>query len=204
MQHEKETLDAQVQSLTNQLNEALNDDSLSVAQVYEKIIEAYKMYTEGDKAQALATVMGLVAKEEVVGTFGTLYAVSGDALELVEEGAFGDLGNIAQHFTQLTAYSFLIFNLLCAPCFAAIGAIKREMNNAKWTWGAIGYQCVFAYAIALIVYQLVGLATGQVAFGVGTVAAVIVLVIILYLLFRKGYQEKNVNQLSSVDAAARN
>ena len=78
------------------------------------------------------------------------------------------------------------------------------MNNAKWTWGAIGYQCVFAYAIALIVYQLVGLATGQVAFGVGTVAAVIVLVIILYLLFRKGYQEKNVNQLSSVDAAARN
>ena len=179
-------------------------DASIIANVGNTIAIIFRPLGFGNWQSAVATVLGLVAKEEVVGTFGTLYAVSGDALELVEEGAFGDLGNIAQHFTQLTAYSFLIFNLLCAPCFAAIGAIKREMNNAKWTWGAIGYQCVFAYAIALIVYQLVGLATGQVAFGVGTVAAVIVLVIILYLLFRKGYQEKNVNQLSSVDAAARN
>lgn len=82
-------------------------------------------------------VLGLVAKEEVVGVFGVLYGVAGDALELVEEGAFNELGPIAQHFTALSAYSFLIFNLLCAPCFAAIGAIKREMNNPKWTWFAI-------------------------------------------------------------------
>ena len=175
-----------------------------IANVGNTIAVIFRPLGFGNWQSAVATVLGLVAKEEVVGTFGTLYAVSGDALELVEAGSFGDLGNIAQHFTELTAYSFLIFNLLCAPCFAAIGAIKREMNNAKWTWGAIAYQCVFAYAIALIVYQLGGLAIGQVAFGVGTVAAVIVLVVIIYLLCRKGYQEKNVNQLSSVDAAARN
>lgn len=108
----------------------------------------------GNWQSTVATVLGLVAKEEVVGVFGVLYGVAGDALELVEEGAFNELGPIAQHFTALSAYSFLIFNLLCAPCFAAIGAIKREMNNPKWTWFAIGYQTVFAYTIALIVYQL--------------------------------------------------
>ena len=147
-----------------------------------------------------ATVLGLVAKEEVVGTFGTLYAVAGDALGMVEEGAFAGLAPIAEHFTQLSAYSFLVFNLLCAPCFAAIGAIKREMNNAKWTWAAIGYQCGFAYAVSLMVYQLGGLIIGEVAFGVGSVAAIIVLIALIYLLFRKGYQAKNVNMLRAVDA----
>ena len=147
-----------------------------------------------------ATVLGLVAKEEVVGAFGTLYAVAGDALGMVEEGAFAGLAPIAEHFTQLSAYSFLVFNLLCAPCFAAIGAIKREMNNAKWTWAAIGYQCGFAYAVSLMVYQLGGLIIGEVAFGVGSVAAIIVLIALIYLLFRKGYQAKNVNMLRAVDA----
>ena len=122
--------------------------------------------------------------EEVVGAFGTLFAVAGDALEMVEEGDFAGLVNIAAQFTQLSAYSFLIFNLLCAPCFAAIGAIKREMNNAKWTWAAIGWECGFAYAVALIVYQIGGLFTGDTTFGVGTVAAVIVLGVLIYLIVR--------------------
>ena len=97
----------------------------------------------GNWQSSVATIMGLVAKEEVVGVFGVLYGVAGDAMELVEAGAFGELGAIAMHFTALSAYSFMVFNLLCAPCFAAIGAIKREMNSAKWTWFAIGYQCGF-------------------------------------------------------------
>ena len=138
----------------------------------------------GDWQATVATILGLVAKEEVVGTFGTLFAVAGDALEMVEEGDFAGLVNIAAHFTQLSAYSFLIFNLLCAPCFAAIGAIKREMNNAKWTWAAIGWECGFAYAVALIVYQIGGLFTGDTTFGAGTVAAVIVLGVLIYLIVR--------------------
>ena len=119
---------------------------------------------------------------------------------MVEEGAYAGLAPIAAHFTQLSAYSFLIFNLLCAPCFAAIGAIKREMNNTKWTWAAIGYQCGFAYVVSLMVYQFVGLAIGEVSFGIGSVAAIIVLIALIYLLFRKGYQPKNVNMLRAVDA----
>ena len=94
----------------------------------------------------------------------------------------------------------MIFNLLCAPCFAAMGAIKREMNNAKWTWFAIGYMCVFAYVISLIVYQIGGLITGEIGFGVGTIAAVILIAAIIWLLFRKGYEVKNVNSLRAVDA----
>jgi ferrous iron transport protein B len=82
----------------------------------------------------------------------------------------------------------MIFNLLCAPCFAAIGAIKREMGNAKWTWITVGYMCAFAYAISLIVYQLVGVALGEATFGVFTVAAILVLFALLYLVFRKGYR----------------
>ena len=110
----------------------------------------------------IATVMGLVAKEEVVGVFGVLDF----------EG-----------MTKLAGYSFLVFNLLCAPCFAAIGAIKREMNNAKWTWFAIGYECLFAYAVALIIYQLGRLFTGG-GFGLWTIVAVAVLAAIIYQLFR--------------------
>ncbi|WP_324825454.1 ferrous iron transport protein B [Sinanaerobacter sp. ZZT-01] len=131
---------------------------------------------------AVATIMGLVAKEEVVGVFGVLYGVSGDALEMVEEGTFGPLGLIAQHFTMLSAYSFLVFNLLCAPCFAAIGAIRREMNNAKWTVFAVAYQCIFAYVMAFMVFQFGSLVNGT--FGVGTVIAFVLLAGVLYLLFR--------------------
>ncbi len=131
---------------------------------------------------SVATFSGLIAKEEVVSTLGVLYNV-GEEL--------GDNGEaiwalIRADFGPAAAYSFMIFNLLCAPCFAAMGAIKREMNNAKWTCAAIGYMCVFAYTVSLIVFQLAGLAAGETSFGPGTVAALVLLAVILYLLFRKG------------------
>ena len=97
----------------------------------------------------------------------------------------------------------MIFNLLCAPCFAAMGAIRREMNNAKWTAAAIGYMCAFAYISSLIIYQLVGLVIGEVTFGVGTVLALAALVLLVYMLLRRGYQPKNENRLRSVEAAAK-
>ena len=105
--------------------------------------------------------------------------------------------NIAADFTQLTAYSFMIFNLLCAPCFAAMGAIKREMNNAKWTVAAIGYMCIFAYAISLIVYQLGSLFLGG-AFGVGTVAALVLLAVLIYLVFRPNRYNADYSKSASI------
>ena len=137
----------------------------------------------GSWQSSVATLMGLVAKEEVVSVFGTLYGVAGDALELVETGAFGELGAIALHFTGLSAYSFLLFNLLCAPCFAAIGAIKREMNSAKWTWATIGYQTGLAYGTALVVYQLGQFFSGN-GFTIFTAIAFALLACFLYLLLR--------------------
>lgn len=142
----------------------------------------------GNWQSTVATVLGLVAKEEVVGVFGVLYGVAGDALEMVEEASFEGLTPIAQHFTMLSAYSFLIFNLLCAPCFAAIGAIKREMNNAKWTVFAVLYLTVFAYAVSFVVYQLGLLFTGG-TFGVATVIAFVILAGFIYLLARPNKYE---------------
>ncbi|MDF3004702.1 MAG: ferrous iron transport protein [Oscillospiraceae bacterium] len=158
----------------------------------------------GNWQSAVATVMGLLAKEEVVGVFGVLYGVAGDALAMVEEGAFENLSPIAAHFTTLSAFSFLLFNLLCAPCFAAMGAIKREMNNAKWTWAAIGYLCVFAYSISLIVYQLGLFFTGN-GFTVGTTFAVALLTALLWLLFRKNpydhhKEERHIKSEAKVNA----
>ncbi len=127
----------------------------------------------GNWQAAVASITGLVAKENIVGTLGILYG-GGDGTVY---------SNIAQAFTGITGYSFLVFNLLCAPCFAAIGAIKREMNNAKWTWFAIGYQCGFAYAIALMVNQFGGLFTNNVNV-IGLIVAVALLAGMLYMLFR--------------------
>jgi ferrous iron transport protein B len=129
---------------------------------------------------AVATVTGLIAKENVVGTFGVLYKYGGEVAENGEE----IWANLQADFTALSAYSFLVFNLLCAPCFAAIGAIKREMNNARWTWFAIAYECGFAYAAALIIYQIGGLFSGEVGFNVFTVLAIAVLAYAVYMLFR--------------------
>lgn len=132
----------------------------------------------GDWKAAVATITGLIAKENVVATFGQLYGFG----EVAEDGA-EIWGTLAMGFTVVSAYSFLAFNLLCAPCFAAIGAIKREMNNTKWTVFAISYQCVFAYAVALIIYQLGNLLIYG-TFGLGTIAAIVVVALLLYLLFR--------------------
>ena len=146
----------------------------------------YPLGWAGDMAwkATVATATGLIAKEEVVMTFGTLYNFAG---ELSESG--NEIWKmIATDFGPVRAYSFMIFNLLCAPCFAAIGAIKREMGNRKWTWGTIGYMCVFAYAISMIVYQLIGLTTGEATFGVFTILAIFVLVGFLYLIFRRGHK----------------
>jgi len=132
----------------------------------------------GNWQAAVASITGLVAKENIVGTMGVLY---GGGEETVYQ-------TLAAAFTPVTAYSFLVFNLLCAPCFAAIGAIRREMNNMKWTWFAIGYQCGFAYVIALIINQIGGAVTGNLNV-IGLIAALACLAGIIYMLFFKKYQE---------------
>jgi len=135
---------------------------------------------------AVATITGLIAKEEVVMTLGTLYNFAGELSETGDE----IWALVAADFGPVRAYSFMIFQLLCAPCFAAIGAIRREMGSRKWTVGTIAYMCGFAYAISLIVYQIGGLISGEAVFGVWTIAAAVVLVVLLYLLLRKGYGAK--------------
>ncbi len=143
----------------------------------------------GDWQAASAAVTGLIAKENVVGTLGILY--NGDA---------GWYANVQAAFTPLVAYSFLAFNLLCAPCFAAMGAIKREMNNRKWFWAAIGYQCGLAWVVALWIYQIGGMITGEVAFGPFTVIAILLAIAFIYLLFRKNKYKGKVESLTSVAA----
>ena len=143
----------------------------------------YPLGWMGDMAwkATIATVTGLIAKEEVVMTFGTLYNYAGELSESGDE----IWAMVAADFGPVRAYSFMIFNLLCAPCFAAIGAIRREMNDIKWTVATVAYMCLFAYAISMIVFQLAGLFTGEATFGIFTVAAIMVLAGLLYLLLRK-------------------
>lgn len=184
-------------SATGGLHYIGDGDEMSLLNVIgEGIAVVFSPLGFGKWQAAVATVLGLVAKEEVVGVFGSLSSMADAdlAMELVEAGDSVRLTLIGQEFfagSQLAAYSFMIFNLLCAPCFAAMGAIKREMNNAKWTAAAIGYMCAFAYAISLIVYQLGSLFSGG-GFGVGTVVAIVVLVGLLYLLFRKNKYSDNI------------
>ena len=162
-----------------ELHNALLKTSLTMtilASIGSAIAPIFAPLGWGDWQAAVASITGLVAKENIVGTMGILYGGSGTVYS-----------NLQMAFTAISGYSFLVFNLLCAPCFAAIGAIKREMNNAKWTWFAIGYQCVFAYAVALMVNQFGNLFTGNVNV-IGLIAALIVLVFIIYMLF-KPYKE---------------
>ena len=141
----------------------------------------------GNWQAAVASITGLVAKENIVGTLGILYG-GGDA---------SVYSNLAQAFTGLAGYSFLVFNLLCAPCFAAMGAIKREMNNAKWTWFAIGYQCGFAYVISLMIYNIGLLFQGTFSFW--TVIAIALLACMIYLLVRKNpYDDEHLTQKVSM------
>ena len=147
----------------------------------------------GNWKATVATITGLIAKENVVATFGILYQYAG---ELAENG--DEIWSlVAQDYTQLSAYSFMIFNLLCAPCFAAMGAIKREMNNWKWTCFAIGYMCVFAYAVALIVYQVGSVFTGNINV-VGLICALVVLGIILYMLFKPYHESERLTKAVKV------
>ena len=151
----------------------------------------------GDWKAAVAAITGLVAKENVVGTLGILYGFG----EVAEDGA-EIWGSLAGSMTAVAAYSFLIFNLLCAPCFAAMGAIKREMNNVKWFWFAIGYQTILAYAASLCVYQVGTLITAG-TFGIGTVVAFIIIACFLYLLFRPYKESQNLTVPKSVAGKVR-
>ena len=172
------------------------DDSI-LADVGNFVSPIFKPLGFGAWRPTVATVTGLVAKEEVVGTFGVLYNYEAETEEdeLDEEGSQiwpnveADFNNISKGHGKLAAFAFMIFNLLCAPCFAAMGAIKREMNNAKWTWFAIAYMCVFAYIIALIVYQIGLLFAGATQI-IGLIAAVALLAFLCYMLFRP-YHEAN-------------
>ena len=149
---------------------------------------------------AVATFTGLIAKEEVVNTFGVLYHYAGEVDLMDDSSPIWAL--VAADFTALSAYSFMIFNLLCAPCFAGMGAIKREMNNPKWTAGAIAYMCGFAYVVSMIVYQVGGLVTGEVSFGILPAVALALLAMMIYLLVRRGYQgETELRHLTAVSAA---
>ncbi|MCI1944189.1 ferrous iron transport protein B [Clostridium luticellarii] len=143
----------------------------------------------GNWKAAVASLTGLMAKENVVGTFGILYGFS----EVAEDGA-QVWGSLQSSFSLLGGYSLLVFNLLCAPCFAAMGAVRTEMNSRKWTLFSIGYQCVFAYVVSLIIFQIGSLVTGK-GFGIGTAVAVILIIGLIYLLFKRPYSEKHDNQV---------
>jgi ferrous iron transport protein B len=149
----------------------------------------------GQWRAAVAAVSGLVAKENIVGTFGILYGFA----DAGEDGA-AIWSNLQASFTPAAAYGFLVFNLLCAPCFAAIGAMKREMNSAKWTWFALGYQCIFAYVVALIIYQIGSVITGEGLNIIGLIVAVILIVVLLYFFFRPNKFDNTKNSVSSVKA----
>ena len=134
----------------------------------------------GNWRATVASISGLIAKENVVGTLGVLYHFGGELSENGDE----IWGEVANDYTAISAYSFMIFNLLCAPCFAAMGAIKREMNNGKWTAIAIGYMCLLAYCASLVVYQIGGLITGEVGFNIFTIVTVAIIVFTIYMLVR--------------------
>lgn len=164
----------------------VEDNNTSIlASIGAAIAPIFEPLGFGNWKAAVATFTGLIAKENVVGTFGVLYGFA----EVAEDG--GEIwANLAADYTALTAFSFMLFNLLCAPCFAAMGAINREMNSPKWTWAAIGYLTIFAYAISLIVYQLGMLFTVGV-FGIGTIVALVILLGMIYLLVRKNRYDNN-------------
>ena len=157
-----------------------DQDNSVLAAIATKIAWIFAPLGFGNWKATVASVTGLIAKENVVGTFGVLYHFGGELSENGDE----IWAAVAQDYTALSAYAFMIFNLLCAPCFAAMGAIKREMNNGRWTAIAIGYMCALAYCSALVVYQLGGIITGEVGFNFFTIVAAVVLVGFIYLLVR--------------------
>ena len=173
-------------------------DNSIMARIGSVIAPIFTLPGFGTWKSTVAAISGLVAKENVVATFGQLYHFVG---EVAEDGS-EIWGELAADFTQVGAYAFMAFNLLCAPCFAAMGAIKREMNNGKWTALAIGYMCAYAYVVSTIIYQIGGLITGELSFGVGTVVAIAFIALIIFLLFRKPAKADSTEGLRrmSVDA----
>ena len=173
-------------------------DNSIMARIGSVIAPIFTLPGFGTWKGTVASISGLVAKENVVATFGQLYHFVG---EVAEDGS-EIWGELAADFTQVGAYAFMAFNLLCAPCFAAMGAIKREMNNGKWTALAIGYMCAYAYVVSTIIYQIGGLITGELSFGVGTVVAIAFIALIIFLLARKPAKADSTEGLRrmSVDA----
>ena len=157
-----------------------DQDNSILAAVASAIAWIFAPQGFGNWRATVASISGLIAKENVVGTLGVLYHFGGELAENGDE----IWGEIANDYTAISAYSFMIFNLLCAPCFAAMGAIKREMNNGKWTAIAIGYMCLLAYCASLVVYQIGGLITGEVGFNIFTIVAVAIIVFTIYMLVR--------------------
>ena len=157
-----------------------DQDNSILAAVASAIAWIFAPQGFGNWRATVASISGLIAKENVVGTLGVLSHVGGELSENGDE----IWGEVANDYTAISAYSFMIFNLLCAPCFAAMGAIKREMNNGKWTAIAIGYMCLLAYCASLVVYQIGGLITGEVGFNIFTIVAVAIIVFTIYMLVR--------------------
>ena len=183
------------------LDEVNPMDASLLASVGDTVAPIFRPLGFGSWKPTVATVTGLVAKEQVVGTFGVLYNYDDS------KGALGDNGeqiwaNVAKDYSGPAGMAFLIFNLLCAPCFAAIGAIKREMGNGKWTWAAIGWLTGWAYCISLIAYNIGGVITGESGFGVGPIVSLVLIAGIVYLLVRKGAEpEHSSKSVTAVEAA---
>ena len=183
------------------LDEVNPMDASLLASVGNTVAPIFRPLGFGSWKPTVATVTGLVAKEQVVGTFGVLYNYDDS------KGALGDNGeqiwaNVAKDYSGPAGMAFLVFNLLCAPCFAAIGAIKREMGNGKWTWAAIGWLTGWAYCISLIVYNIGGVITGEFGFGVGPIVSLVLIAGIVYLLVRKGAEpEHSSKSVTAVEAA---
>lgn len=163
-------------------------DMSILAQIGNAIAWIFTPLGWGNWQAAVASITGLVAKENIVGTMGILYG----------GGDVSPYAALAVAFTKLAGFSFLTFNLLCAPCFAAIGAIKREMNSAKWTWTAIGYQCGFAYVVSLCIYNI-GRLIADGVFGIWTVVAIVLVIGFLYLLFRPSKEAKEYKKLAQAN-----
>ncbi|MBR1440863.1 MAG: ferrous iron transporter B, partial [Lachnospiraceae bacterium] len=196
--------DEYIEQLADRMDVDVEDvnamDASMLASLGNGLSVVFKPLGFGNWKPAVATITGLVAKEEVVGTFGVLYNYDDEEEELGEEGE-QIWDRVAADYTMAGALAFMVFNLLCAPCFAAIGAIKREMNSPKWTWATIGFMTAWAYVMAFIFYNIGGLITGEVAFGVGPVIGILLIGCLIYLLFRKGYQpEGGVKNLTAVKA----
>lgn len=183
------------------LDEVNPMDASLLASVGDTVAPIFRPLGFGSWKPTVATVTGLVAKEQVVGTFGVLYNYDDS------KGALGDNGeqiwaNVAKDYSGPAGMAFLIFNLLCAPCFAAIGAIKREMGNGKWTWAAIGWLTGWAYCLSLIAYNIGGVITGEFGFGVGPIVSIVLIAGIVYLLVRKGAEpEHSTKTVTAVEAA---